>query len=522
MQPYGTTQFKGSKGLKTGPEAGLGFYSPVEHYSLDAEAALLGALMLEKHVYHAIYSLRLSPEHFYSPIHAAIFAAIQEMGGRDLDVITVTAAMVRMGNGMVEGKSAAYHTCNVQMAVTSTAHVAAHALIVKQYYLARVGFYGAKMAGAPGQDALDVAQQVNELMQKALSTNTEDDWMDASQVMLSLMQHREKVKGKDLLGISTGFRSLDRLTAGFQPGQVIFLGARPSVGKTAFAGSIALHAAQHSGKAVGIVSLEMPEEQMGARLASLYSGEEFNTIYRNRHREEKDEVRMAQHLSNMGSLPFYLSTKTNVSGTDIRYKTERLKRRIGDQDLGLLVIDYLQLLEGEPGNKNGTRENEISKLSRDIKKMAMDLAVPVLLLGQLNRESTKSVDKRPNMSQIRESGALEQDADIVMLLHRPWKSGILTNEAGESNEFEAEIILEKNRNGQTATIPIEFDGASMRFFEPDGSNAFDKPMPNPQQRETPAAAYTPSKPEYLQQPENPYAGFGKGPIKNIMEDDQPF
>lgn len=312
-----------------------------------------------------------------------------------------------------------------------------------------------------GGDTIGNAVEVQEALTNAITKNTEDDWMDMSQVMISLINHMDTVKDKEILGVPSGISTIDTVISGFQPGQVCVIAARPSQGKSALATTIAVNAAKQNHK-VAIISLEMPEDQLGGRMASIYSGVEFWRIYRNKLDFGNSRNQIHQVTSEMSNLPIMISTKTNVTGGSIRYKTEKLMRK--NKGIDLLIIDYLQLIEGD-GNKNDNRERELSKLSRRIKLMAMDLNIPVIVLAQLNRESEKSKNEKPKMSQIRESGAIEQDADVVMLLHRDFKSGIVQNENGESTEFEADIIIEKNRNGETLTCKVAFDPQSMKFSD---------------------------------------------------------
>ena len=502
------------------------FYKKNQHYSLDAERAVLGELFLNPNAYELIYKLDLKADHFYSPVYAEIFQAIADMDFRDVGLITVNTTLAGKGIEMMENEEGVMmplfdHIQVILSTIHSTHLFQRHAVIVKDYFVKRVGYTALVRAGDLGTDTFDRAKETQELINSALEVRVDDDWMDASQVMMALQQHREDVKNKKKKGVSTGFYTLDNWTGGMQSTQVWLLGARPSVGKTALAATLLVNIAGQ-GKAVGIISLEMPTEQMAGRLSSIYSGIDFWRVYRNVHSSAEEEATLEQAIANMGGMPFQVSTKTRVNSDDIRYKTIKLIQKVGHENFGCLIIDYLQLIETETKGKNETREREVSKLSRDLKVMAMELNIPVLVLGQLNRESDKAgTDKKPRMSNLRESGSLEQDADVVMLLHRDYKAGV-TAPDGESNEGKAELIVEKVRNGETGIIPLEFHPGTMRFYEPDGSDAFDRPMPNPQQREEPAAAYNAKPVEYLQQPQNPYGGMQH--VRDITQDDdgQPF
>jgi len=440
-------------------------YQAYKHYNGDLEDAILGACLLEN---DALFRVRnfLEPIHFFFKINQVIYKTLCEMwnNGEQIDLITVTHSLYKekLDKEFNEYGNAASYMSGVMANVVSTGHLESHAVILRELFAERECVRIQADADNTGGDAIAKMQDMQEQIQQALTLQTTDDWKDMSQVMYEVSKHMENVKGKDLLGLPSGYPTLDKLTYGFQPGDLIIIGARPSVGKSAFVGSMAVNVAK-KGHKVGIISLEMPEKQIGSRMASFYSDVEFWRIYRNKFESDEQEMYVAKALSEMALLPISISDTTNVGASDIRGKAYNLNKR---GKLDMLMIDYLQLVETESG-KNDTREREVAKLSRALKLLGMSLKIPVIVLCQLNRKSDERTNKKPRMSDLRESGALEQDADLVMILHRDWKSGILTDENGESTEFKATCIIEKNRNGECREVDLCFDPDKMKFYEKD-------------------------------------------------------
>lgn len=434
-----------------------------KHYDKHLECVILGACLLEPKAFSRIYNL-LEEDFLFDNFNKIVFSALKEMfeAGDMIDLITVAHHLRKKKITEFGDDNVPYLLTGLMEPVVTTAHLEPHCLILRELYVERM-LQRVAHSEFDG-DALEKTIHIQAEIKRALSVQGTDDWQSIGDVMIALEKHRVKVKDKELMGVPTGFNTLDRITGGLQGGQIIVLGARPSVGKSAFIGGIAVNAAQNKFK-VGVISLEMPLEQIGARFSSLYSDIEFYKIYQNKCFDSNEEKRLMESMTNIGSLPIFITDKTNVTAGAIRAKAEKLKQRNG---LDLLIIDYLQLIETESTN-NGNREREIAKLSRSLKLMAMDLNIPVMILCQLNRESDKAgSNKKPKMSQIRESGSIEQDADVVMLLHRDWKVGIETDAVtGESTKNKANIIVEKNRNGETMDIEINFNPDIMKFYEQD-------------------------------------------------------
>jgi len=441
-------------------------YQKNYHYDTEIEEAVLGACLLESDAYPRISSI-LQKDHFYHNENQVLYEVLSEMWGNGevIDILTVNYYIHqnKLSDVFDNHHNPAYYLTRITMSVVSSAHMERHSFILRQLHMERQFLAIQNEAGSGDGDTLDRAIRIKEQIEQALSVRGTDDWVDMSQMMLSLTKHMESVKDREILGVSSGFPSLDKITYGFQPGDLIVIGARPSVGKSAFVGGVAIGAAE-SGKLVGIISLEMTKEQLAARFASLYSDVEFFRIYRNLLRSAQQEEHLATTMAKAATLPIFTSEKTQVTPSDIRSKIYKLKKRHGKIDL--IIIDYLQLIESETTKGNETREREVSKISRSLKLMAMDLRVPIVLLCQLNRESEHTSNKKPRMANLRESGAIEQDADVVILLHRDWKAGITTDEHGNSTELQADLLVEKNRNGETMPIKIAFDPEKIKFYEP--------------------------------------------------------
>lgn len=436
------------------------------HYSTDFEKAILGVCLLEKQSFGRIYG-SVEKETFYHTGHQIVFETMKYMYEENIpiDILTVVDQLIRIRKiNNIHDYNPGYFVTDLTQAVVSGAHLEFHCHIIKTMWMERE-IIKLTHSGQPGGS---VRQQIYELQKKiqAIQSKTaETDWMDMSELMVKLYQHQEEVKKTKGIGISTGISVIDRENGGFQKGQMIVIGARPSVGKSALAGGIAVEIAAKN-KTVGIVSLEMNNTEIAARLASIDTRIDFNVIYRGLYQDERQANEIYRRIgSNTSKLKIFVTDKTDLNISEIKAKAQKLKSRHG---LDCLMIDYLQLIDAEEEKTNRTRENEISKISRACKIMAKEMDIPVLLLCQLNREVTKRKgnDRYPQLSDLRESGSIEQDADVVMFLHRDFMSGISINDDGSSTEHEADLVVRKWRNGKTNFIvPLDFDAPKMQFKE---------------------------------------------------------
>ena len=332
------------------------------------------------------------------------------------------------------------------------------------------------LSGIGDEDGINAITTMSTKLNKLREKVVLDDFRGIDEVMVNLYTHMDQVKHKELTGITTGFKTLDRITGGLQPGGMYIIGARPSVGKSAFMGKMVFNAAKE-GFNIGVVSLEMTDNQIAARISSLATDIEYWRIYRNRMMDEEQANYFYKKTHEVSELPIMISDKTGVDIAEIKAKIARLRRK---SKIDILFIDYLQLLDTDDKDRNSNREQQVSKISRGLKLLAKDYSLPIVVLAQLNRVSEQSGDKKPKLHNLRESGSLEQDADGVIFLHRDWMSGIKEDEHNNSTEGQADIIIAKWRDGEVTEYKIGFDGNKMKFFE------FDIfPPNNPQANWTP-------------------------------------
>ncbi len=436
------------------------------HYNKGLEASVLGAILIERFAYEKVMGI-LNPECFYYDSNKIVYEAISDMWGKMLpiDLLTLTQYIVRnKGIETLANYNVPYYLSKLTGDVVSSANIVYHSFLIRQLHAEREMVkikYG--NLGMGDGDIVTRSKRMQDELLKLSQFKVTDDWEDMIEGVMELHAHMDHVKDKDLIGIPTGFSKVDYITGGFCGSQLIVIAARPSVGKSALLNSLCLHAAE-KGFNVGIISLEMPTLQMTARMGAVLSQTEFYKIFRNRLYDDTERDKVYGGLEKLANLPIKITDKTNVSVMDIRAKCAQL---INKKKLDILFIDYLQLVDGDTGNKNALREQEVAKMSRGLKIMSMEYKIPVVVLAQLNRESEKEKDKKPKLHHLRESGAIEQDADIVMFLHRDFKAGITHNADGASTEFEADIILAKTRNGETPEIKIGFTPAQMRFYDKD-------------------------------------------------------
>lgn len=430
----------------------------------EIEAAVLGALMLEKDAFAQVCDL-LKPESSYEPRHATVYAAIQALGlaQEPIDMMTVTNRLRK--DGELEKIGGAGFVAGLTINVASAAHIEYHARIVAQKHLARelISF-----ASTVENAAFDESNDIDDLLQE-----TETRLFDLSQRNLK----REVVQINPLLskaveqmqiaaqrtsglsGLPTGFHELDKMTSGWQNSDLIIIAARPAMGKTAFVLSMALNIAM-SDNPVAVFSLEMSNLQLVNRLISNaceIAGEKIKS-------GALSEVEWTQLLSRMQKLqgvPLFVDDTSSLSMMELRTKARRLVREHG---VKIIIIDYLQLMTA--GIKLGSREQEVSTISRSLKQLAKELDIPVIALSQLNRklEDRGNKDKRPQLSDLRESGAIEQDADIVCFIHRPeYYTKTTVDEEGNNIQGKAEFILAKHRSGSVGTVPMFFRKEFVRF-----------------------------------------------------------
>lgn len=447
--------------------------TPGLHYSKEFEAAVLGICLLEKSAFGRTYGL-IDEKVFYQQDNKVIYSCLKEMYDKSIpiDLLTVWNRLIESGvelickNSVTTNPSAgiAYYLTRLTNEVVSSAHLEYHCHVLKKMWQKRELETITRSGIDPTGNERTQAFEINARIQEILGDEIKKDWHSMDELMFDLFKHQEQLRTGEKQFVPTGFKLIDRLNGGFSAGQLIIIGARPSVGKSALMNKIAFTAAAKE-KTVGIVSLEMDNTQIAARLASIDTQTSFGTIYRDLFNDENERKtyydRISKHTINY---PIFVTDKTKVDVNEIKAKAIKLKHQKG---LDILFVDYLQLVDS-PVNKNYMREQEVARISRGMKLLAMELEIPVVVLCQLNRSVTsrKGKDRYPQLSDLRESGAIEQDADIVMMLHRDWMSGYEVHpDTGNSTEFDADLLGVKWRNGATFHLGLDFNPPLMKFSE---------------------------------------------------------
>ncbi len=439
----------------------------------ELEEAVLGAIMIEKNAFDVIVEI-LKPECFYVEANQRIFRAMQGLQQKNspIDLLTVVEELrFREELDLVGGP---YYVTKLTNSIVSSANIETHARLVLQKFIQRELI---RISGEIIHDAYEDATDVFDLLDDAESklfeiTNNHlrKDYASIDTVLVKTIQRIEDLRTsqEEITGVPTGFASMDHITYGWQASDLIILAARPSVGKTAFALNLARNAALHPTKptAVGFFSLEMSAGQLVQRILSAESEIWLEKIARGKLEEHEMKQLYKKGIEKLASAPIHIDDTAALNIFELRAKCRRLKNK---HNVGLIIIDYLQLMSGAGENRNSNREQEISRISRDLKGLAKELQIPIIALSQLSREveKRKEGNKMPQLSDLRESGAIEQDADMVMFLYRPEYYDITTNEMGESNKGETHVRIAKHRNGQLETIKLKALLHIQKFIEGD-------------------------------------------------------
>lgn len=433
----------------------------------ELEEAVLGALMLEKDAY-SIVSEILKPECFYDKSHELIYSAVVDLAlnQRPIDMLTVTEQLKRRGE--LEQVGGAFYIAQLTSKVASSAHIEYHARIVAQKYLAReLISFTAMIQGKAFDETIDVDDLMQEAEGKLFEISQRNVKKDVTQidpVIAEAMEMLQKAANQKEgpTGVRTGFTDLDKITYGWQNSDLIIIAARPAMGKTAFVLSMAKNMAVNYNTPVAVFSLEMSNVQLVNRLivnVSEITGEKIKSG----KLEDYEWEQLDCKLKDLYSAPIYVDDTPSLSVFELRTKARRLVREHG---IRCLIIDYLQLMNAS-GMGFGSREQEVSIISRSLKGLAKELNIPVIALSQLNRgvESRQGNEgKRPQLADLRESGAIEQDADMVCFIHRPEYYKITEDEKGNSLLGLAEIIIAKHRNGATGDVRLRFKGEFAKFM----------------------------------------------------------
>ncbi len=446
---------------------------------LAAECSVLGAVLIEPESME--YTESLLPEAFYHAGHQIIFRRILELNdeGQPIDLVTLTARLKDCGE--LEDIGGVSYLSKLAHAVPTTANMESYVKSVQNKFMLREFIRSSTLvvqaaaAGENIQRLVASAQQVATTL--ADRAAPPQDFKRIKDVVVEVIEttevKSEAFKTGKVTGLRTGFRDLDGITAGLQKSDLIIVAARPSVGKTAFALNIAQNVAVRSKEPVAIFSLEMSAPQLVARMVSAEGGLEANRL-RIGDMGEEDWLKLAEAAGVLGASNIFIDDSPGITVNDIRAKCRRLKKQEG---LGLIVIDYLQLIASSGrGRGQENRQQEVSEISRTLKQLARELDVPVIALSQLSRNVEQRQDKRPMMSDLRESGSLEQDADIVAFLYR---DDYYNQESEKKNIIE--IIIAKQRNGPVGTVELVFLKQFNKFVDYDRVHSDPGPQPPPKQ-----------------------------------------
>jgi replicative DNA helicase len=445
--------------------------------AIDLEEAILGAAMLEKEAIVSVQEL-LKPESFYKEAHQKIYRAIQELSvaHNPIDIYTVSEELKKKGE--LDEVGGSYYLSQLTLKVGSAAHIEYHAKIVAQKYIQRELI---RISSETQHDAFDDAIIVDELLDNVqqkifdlVEGNIRSETRHIQNLIAEVTKEIETAAAHNgLSGISSGFPSLDRVTLGWQPSDLSIIAARPSMGKTAFVLTMARNMAVKSHTPVAFFSLEMSSAQLVKRLLVSETEIDSAKIRGGVKMSNEDWDILNDKISKLIDAPLYIDDTAALSIFEFRAKARRLVLSHG---IKIIFIDYLQLMTGPPST-HGFREQEVSAISRSLKAIAKELNIPIIALSQLNRmvETRSGLNKRPQLSDLRESGAIEQDADLVLFIHRPEYYGMDEDENGNSLKGLAEIIIAKHRNGATADVWLRFLSNLVKF-EDNEYNPIEKPQ----------------------------------------------
>ncbi|MFN3760515.1 MAG: replicative DNA helicase [Algoriphagus aquaeductus] len=440
--------------------------------AVELEEAVLGALMLEKDALTNVIDI-LKVESFYKESHKVIFQAILDLftESQPIDLLTVTTQLRK--NGALEVAGGAFYVTELTSKVASAANIEYHARIITEQSikreLIRISSEIQKDAFEDTTDVFELLDKMEQSMFEISEKNIRKNYSDMRSIMRDAIAELEERKNqKDgLTGVPSGFTALDRVTSGWQKSDLVIIAARPAMGKTAFVLSVLRNAAVDHSRPVAIFSLEMSSVQLVNRLISSEAELDSEKIKKGTLADH-EWAQLVHKTAKLSKAPLFVDDTPALSILELRAKCRKLKAQ---HDIQMVVIDYLQLMSGDSksGGQGGNREQEIASISRALKKIAKELSIPVIALSQLSRAvETRGGDKRPQLSDLRESGAIEQDADMVMFLYRPEYYGITEDDGGASTQGVGEVIIAKHRNGSLENVKLRFIGKYTKFTDLDG------------------------------------------------------
>ncbi|MCB9246257.1 MAG: replicative DNA helicase [Flavobacteriales bacterium] len=472
--PSGRYRKEEEKGLTLADEQLIGRKPP---QALELEHAVLGAMLLEKDAPQRVLDVIIK-QVFYHDANQVIFEHIEKLfqKGEPVDILTVTESLRQSGE--LEQVGGAYYITQLTNRVASSANIEFHAKILIQKYIQRELI---RISAEISRDAFDESADAFELLDSAerklyqIKNDTiKKNYDTIDDLLVKAIKQIESLKGSEegLTGVPSGFLSIDRITHGWQKSDLIIIAGRPGMGKTAFVLSLARNAAVNHGKGVAIFSLEMSAIQLVTRLISAETELKGDHLKSGKLQDFEWE-QLNDRIQNLSKAPIFIDDSPQLSIFDLRAKARRLKSH---KDVGMIIIDYLQLMRGDETGKAGNREQEISYISRSLKGLAKELDIPVIALAQLSRAVEQRHDKQPMLSDLRESGSIEQDADMVGFLYRPEYYGMKEDEHGNSLLGIGYFNIEKNRHGRTERVAIRFRGDYAKFEDiPDYGGFNDDP-----------------------------------------------
>ena len=448
----------------TADDAFQGGFERTPPQDIPAEQSVLGGMLLSKDAIAEVIEVIKAPD-FYRPAHEMIFASILELYGRGepADPVTVAALLTKKGDIARVGGAPYLHT--LINSVPTAANAGYYAEIVKERAVlrrlveagTRIVQMGYQTDGSDVEQIVDAAQQE---MYNVTDSRTSEDFVTLGAAMEGALDEIESIGNRSgqMTGVPTGFHDLDALTNGLHPGQMVIIAARPAIGKSTLGLDLARSCSVKHGLTSVIFSLEMGRNEIIMRLLSAEARVSLQHM-RSGTMTDDDWARMARRMGAVSEAPLFIDDSPNMSMMEIRAKARRLKQR---HNLQLVIIDYMQLMQhgSSTARRPDNRQQEVSEISRSLKLLAKELELPVIAISQLNRGPEQRTDKRPMMSDLRESGSLEQDADVIILLHREDAYERESPRAGE-----ADLIVAKHRNGPTATITVAFQGHYSRFVD---------------------------------------------------------
>ena len=448
---------------KSAVDLGTMVYGKIPPQAKELEEAVLGAIMLEKDAFDNVVEI-LKPECFYVEAHQRIFKAMQGLANKSQPIDILTVAEELRSREELEMVGGPYYVTRLTNMVVSSANIVAHARIILQKFIQRelIRISG-EIIGDAYEDSTDVFDLLDDAESKLFeitNNHLRKNFDTIDSVLVKTIQRIEDLrhKNEDITGVPSGFPSLDRITYGWQNTDLIILAARPAVGKTAFALNLARNAAMHATKPtpVALFSLEMSAGQLVQRILSAESEIWLEKIARGKMEEHEMKQLYARGIQRLSQAPLFIDDTPALNIFELRAKCRRLKNK---HNIGMIIIDYLQLMSGTGENRSSNREQEISNISRNLKGLAKELNVPIIALSQLSRaveqRGAKDGSRIPQLSDLRESGAIEQDADMVMFLYRPEYYDINSNAEGENTKGLTEVKIAKHRNGTLETVKLK-------------------------------------------------------------------